>query len=507
MTKPLAYVTLIGMFGSMSKSQYVRGVQCVKSLWLFKHKKSVLSPIDASKQALFDQGHAVGKLAQTIYPNGKEIAYDTKPFSRKFSLTWDYINSGEHTIYEATFQANQMMCMVDILHKGRDGWELIEVKSSTSEKDSILQDLAVQYYIVTASGLPITKVKLMYINNQYMRQGKLDIQQLFVISDVTEKVLVLQDQVMKNERKFKEVIKENKEPEIEIGPHCDDPYECDCKAYCWQNIPKNSIFDLVGFKYEEKFKLYYQGVVKITDIPEDYDLGEKERLQIQGLKNNASQLKQSQLKRFLEDLYYPLCFFDFESFQSAIPPFRETKPFQQIPFQYSLHILNSPFDVISHQEYIEDKGKDPRETLIKKLLKDIPEHACILVYNAQFEQQIIKELARVFPQYGKDLMIRHDNMMDLMIPFKEKWVYTPEMEGRYSIKKVLPALVPELSYDGLDINNGQAAALSRNILVTTTDKHQKSAIRQNLLDYCKLDTYAMVKLLEKLKTISQEGLS
>ncbi|MBT3261029.1 DUF2779 domain-containing protein [bacterium] len=485
---------------SLSKSQFIRGLQCPKSLWLYKFRSKLRTLPDQAKLALFAAGTEVGQLAQKLFSGGKELQFGGTSFAQKLDLTAQYIKSGVNNIYEATLKYDDILVMVDILHKVKDGWEIYEVKSSTSEKEVSVDDIALQYHVLRGWGLNIVKASLIHINNQYVREQKLDIKQLFKVVDLTEVVQEKQEFIQNKLKALRKVLWERNMPLLDIGPQCFKPYECDFKDYCWQHIPGYSIFNLRGMKLEEKFELYKQGILDFRRVPFNYALTDKQSQQIKAELNDEKMIDQKKIKAFLDKLYYPLYFLDFETFQTPIPPFKGIRPFQQIPFQYSLHYLNSSFDVLSHKEFLAEPGTDPRLKLVKQLVKDIPANTCILAYNSSFEKKVIEDLADIYPDYADKLRDISNRVFDLMIPFQQNYVYTKEMKGSYSIKKVLPALVPELSYQGLEINNGGIASITYRELVKEKDQGKRAKVKDNLLQYCKLDTLAMVEIWRKLQS-------
>ena len=484
-----------------SKSQFLRGLQCHKSLWLYKYKPELRTLPDQSQQAIFDSGTEVGLLAQKLFPNGKEIIFKDASFTRKIKQTRELIKNGTETIYEATFSYNNVLVMVDILHKGSSGWGLHEVKSSTELKDIHISDLSVQYYVLSGCGLPISKASLVYINNQYVKNGELDIKELFSITELTNKIEESQGFVEDQLSQMNEMLK-GKCPGIDIGNHCDTPYPCDFKDHCWSHVPEYSIFDIRGLYTSKKFELYSKGILALSDIPDDYDLASSQRLQIASELTNKVTINKKGIKEFLDTLYYPLYFLDFETFMSAVPIFDGTRPYQQVPFQYSLHVLEDESAKLKHYEFLAKEGIDQREELIKSLTSKIPDEACIMVYNMTFEKRILRELSEQFPSYKNKLMDIHENILDLMAPFQKKDYYTKEMKGSYSLKLVLPALLPRLSYKGMAISDGGEAMNTYATLHLLEDKKEVEQIRNDLLEYCKLDTFAMAKLLEKL---NEEG--
>jgi hypothetical protein len=291
------------------------------------------------------------------------------------------------------------------------------------------------------------------------------------------------------------------EPDINIGTHCILPYECDFKDHCWAPLPENSIFEISGMQKKKKFNLYNKGITQIQNIPEHFPLTDKQKIQFNATAHNQDHIDKEKLQEFLNKLYYPLYFLDFESLQIPIPRFRNSHPYQQIPFQYSVHWLNNPAAVLGHNEFLAIEGKDPRKLLAKSLIKHIPGNACILSYNAGFEKSIIKTLADLFPWLKTRLMKIHDNTQDLIVPFEKYYLYTKDMHGSHSIKKVLPALIPEIDYADLKISDGETATRIYETLHTMQDESKKAAIKSDLLKYCKLDTYAMVRIVEKIREL------
>ena len=480
----------------LSKSQFIRGLQCHKSLWLYKNKYELRTEPDAAQQAIFDAGTDVGVFAQQLFPNGHEIIYDYKKIDENVNKTQELIDSETKTIYEASFIYEDVLVMVDILHKGDNGWEMYEVKSSTSVKEVHGNDISIQYYVLKGNGLDISKTALVHINSKYERNGELDIQQLFTIVDITDVAIANQLFVKEQLSSLKGML-EGDIPKIDIGPHCSDPYPCDFKEHCWQHIPKYSIFDIAGLYTKKKFELYNQGILKIEDVPPDYKLSDKQRFQIDTEISMKDFINKDGIMKFLTQLEEPIGLFDFETFQQVVPAFDKQRPYQQIPFQYSLHVLNN--SKLDHYEFLGEPGKDPREELVNRMLAQTKECKTILVYNKTFEVQRIKELALHFPDKAEKLNDILNKIVDMMKPFQDKDYYTKEMRGKFSIKLVLPALVPELSYDDLDIADGGMAMSAYAKLQKMSNADEIEKIKSDLLKYCELDTYAMVKILEKLK--------
>jgi hypothetical protein len=290
-------------------------------------------------------------------------------------------------------------------------------------------------------------------------------------------------------------------PVKDIGAQCSNPYNCDFMTHCWSHIPDVSIFDLVRLNTNKKFELYADGILEFSQLHEGHELTEGQQMQVESFLNKKGFIDISSIRSFLSTIKYPVYFMDFETFQSAIPLFDNSKPYQQIPFQFSVHHKYTRQEEPIHNEFLAEAIGDPRENFIVALLKATEGPGTILTYNQAFEIARIKELSTDFPKYKADLDERITRVMDLMTPFSKRWYYTPVMNGSYSIKAVLPALVSELSYNDLEIGDGGTASAAFLNLFSNNDSMQVETIRNNLKEYCKLDTLAMVKLLDKLEEI------
>jgi hypothetical protein len=355
----------------------------------------------------------------------------------------------------------------------------------------------VQYQVITGTGLKVTKAFVVHLNTGYRRNGALELDTLFIRHDVTDEVRARQADVKKEITRQKLMLKGD-EPDIAIGPWCSDPYECDFICHCWQEVPDDSVFDLAG-KGADTFELYKRGIEELKDIPLNLLKGNQLQ-QVEAARSKKMVVNKKGLRHFLDTLRYPLYFLDFETFMDGIPPYDGMKPFQQVPFQYSLHWQKRAGSTLFHTEYLARPGIDPRQEIAERLLKDIPEGACVLAYWKSFEAGRIKELAELFPARKKRLLSIIDNMVDLIEPFKARHLYSWQQKGSHSIKAVLPAFVEGMSYDDMEIGDGGAAMEAYQRMCECADKPKELAkVRKDLLEYCKQDTLAMVRLLEVIE--------
>jgi len=491
---------------ALSKSLYIRGLQCEKSLWLKKKKPEVLQAPDDGAQAVFDTGTSVGELACELFSGGERIEY-TGDFSSQIAKTKELMEHGIKIIYEATFCFDGILVMVDILRVGKDGLIINEVKSSTSVKEVYIDDASIQYYVISSLGYKVSAINIIHIDNSYVRGEKLELEKFFHTEDVTEQVRQKQADIPQILGKFDEILSKDTEPEVDIGPQCSDPYTCDAWEYCWREqrgIPEYSIFDISGLRSKKKFELYKSGVVKFEDIKELDKFNASQQIQIRSELSKEQVIDKEAIKEFLDTLSYPLYHLDFETFQQAVPEFIGLRPYEQIPFQFSIHKDDGKGN-LEHFEFLAEVGADPRYELALNLIKFIPQDACVLAYNMSFEKRVIRRLAVNYPQVSNELMAIHDNIKDLMAPFVSKSYYHPKMRGSYSIKYVLPALVPEFesAYKDLNLIHHGGEAMQAYEAMAFMNETQRDAYKKALLAYCKLDTLAMVKVLEKLREVAK----
>lgn len=492
---------------TLSKSTYIRGLQCEKSLYLYKHFYYLKDEISKSQQAIFDQGNKVGLLAQELFPGGVDASTENHfEYLKSVETTRQLIKQGEKVIYEATFMYNNVVAAIDILVKDADGWKAYEVKSSTGVSETYIKDASIQYYIISNSGIELQDIFIVHINNQYIKKGPLNVNELFSMVSVLGHVKPLQSGIPVQLDDFQVLLNKNDIPSIDIGRHCDHPYPCDYKGQCWQHIPEYSIFNISRLNSAKKFDLYSQGIVSVDQMdPNSLLLNESQKLQVTCELENKTHIDKNKIAAFLNDLNYPIHYLDFETINPAIPIYDNSKPYQQLVFQYSLHIQKKTGET-SHLEYLAetDPELDPRVQFVEQLIKDCGSEGDILVYNIGFERSKLEQLALLFPEHKKTLTAIINRMKDLMPPFQNKWYYSPKMKGSYSIKYVLPALVPELSYEELEIREGGTASSVFVQMLTGEYESDMDKTKKYLLEYCKRDTYAMLKIVEKLKDLFNE---
>lgn len=478
---------------SISKSKYIVGLRSLKELWANYHAKEMLPEVDAQTQLIFDQGHKVGNLAKELFPGGIDLD-SIRNFNETIEATKDAVKHRK-PIYEATFAEDRMYARADILvPSGTDEWDLYEVKSSTGVKEDYLQDVAFQNVCYKAAGIKINKSFVIHVDSSYVFFEPLDIDQFFAIVDVTNEIKAYEEIVRLRLPRMLEVIDSEEMP-------ADMPELITDCPICSAEIPENSVFELVKINKHKAQEWYLSGIKNLDEFDRDNDLSKNQRIQLESYRSKEEHIDRDKINSFLDKLEYPLYFLDFETFGlgNAIPFIENSRPYQHIPFQYSLHIQREPSAPIEHKEYLhQEAGTDPRQEFMEKLKEDIGEEGSIIAWSMGYEKQILRKVMsdlQIDNQFFNDLQTR---FVDLMQPFQQFSLYHPSQKGSYSLKYVLPAFT-ELRYSDLDIADGGTAAIEYlKAFKGELAEDESARVYNDLLKYCELDTYAMVELLEVL---------
>ena len=484
----------------LSKSKYLSGLQCPKLLWHYYNAKDEIPKPDAETQAIFDQGHEVGELAKKLYPDGIEVAKGLVDFDKVIEQTQKLI-SERRPLFEAAFLYKNAYARADILNPAEDdGWDIVEVKSSTEVKDINLHDLSLQWYTYQGAGLSIKRCYILHINNKYVRQGDIDPRKLFAITDVTEEVNRLRPSVERKLSDMTETIAGKTCPGVAIGTHCSTPYECSLQYKCFSFLPRHNPLTLYHLNKEKAYTLIQQGVTDILSLGDRVALSDRQKIQVESLRSQKPYFDKNSIRAFLDTLEYPLYFIDFETIAPAIPLFDNTKPYQAVPFQFSLHIQKLPGKDTEHHGYLADGKIDPRPELLELLKKYLGTRGSIVAYQASFEKEKLNRACEAFPEYARWNEDIQNRIVDLIEPFRAYHYYHYDQCGSASIKAVLPVLTGT-GYDGMAISEGGMA--SREFLRVTFSENvtedERKAVRKNLEDYCTLDTMAMAEIVEKLR--------
>lgn len=487
----------------LSKSKYCLLSQCPKLLWLDTYHRE-LKTIDPAVEERMIAGNEVGDLAMGLFGDFVEVTVmnenDRPDIPAMIEKTRECIDNGVENICEASFSYEGLYCAVDILRKEKGGYAIYEVKSSTHEAEIYGIDIAYQKYVLEHCGVTVTGTYLVCINSDYVRGEELDITHLFRIVDMADWVALETPMIPSRLKLAEKTLSSETEPSCDIGEHCEDPYHCPYWEYCTRNLPQPSVFDLYRLPFKKKVEYYHKGMISYEDMLSAPKLNDKQLRQIQfHLQDCGDYIDEGGIQDFLNTLSYPIYFLDFETMQQVIPQYPNTKPYQQIPFQYSLHYIEKPGGELKHKEFLAESGENP---LRESLCRDIPMHTCVTAYNRGFECGRLNELALLFPDLAPHLLNIRSNIQDLLTPFQSGYYYNRAMGGSFSIKSVLPALFPddpELDYHNLEgIHNG-GEAMTIFPKIKDMPPEEQAIARKNLLAYCKLDTYAMVKVWEALQ--------
>jgi len=483
----------------ISKTKYLNGLQCKKLLWYIYNEPDAIPEPDEETQVIFAQGHLVGEYAKKLFPAGVEIDH-TGSFEEGLRQTKELILK-RVSIFEAALIYKNCYARADILEPVRkDKWNLIEVKSTTGEKEVNYPDIAFQYYLYTGAGLKIDKCYLMCLDNAYVRKGAIEPEKLFQKIDFTEEIKnKLSKTIAKNVAEMVKAISAKTYIEPCIGPHCHDPYECPLIDKCWEFLPERNVF-LLYRNTKLPFSLIKEGIYELAKIPERFELSEKNQIQVESEKTGKPYIDKEKIKEFLDTIHYPAYYMDFETWASAIPMLDGSRPYQLIPFQFSLHVVREKGAAPEHYSFLADDTTDPRPEFMEKLKDVMGTEGSVIVYNAGFELRILRECAEAFPKYKKWVESIENRIVDLLKPFRDFAYYHPLQDGSCSIKNVLPVLTGK-SYADLEISDGGMASREYYRVTFTDDNEDKAKVRKDLEEYCGLDTMGMVEIVEKFNAL------
>ena len=490
----------------LTKSRFASGNQCAKRLYYEIHRVDLRSPVTEAQQYLFDTGTQVGALARDRFPGGRLIALPPWEHDEAEAETQEAL--ADHSIpavYEAAFSTDDVRVRPDILVRTEvDAFDLYEVKMSASTKDEHVADVGLQLWVIEQAALAIRRVHIIHINNQFVYQGgAYDIESLLTIEDVTEQAREFAtEHLPQSLYGMREMLQSPSEPDVPIGPHCTSPYPCPFFDHCREALPLHRVEHLPGLRSNIRQELSQLGVSdasSIGDIPSSF--GRLNALQ-QRVRDSAisdALYIGPELQRALDQLEYPWHSIDFETFNPALPRYTGTRPYQVIPFQWSLHKVDRDGN-IQHAGFLHSTSEDPRKEFLSSLLDSIDPEGSIITYSP-YEATRLKSLVETFSEYGGAIEALLPRMVDLAKIVREHF-YHPGFLGSFSLKAVLPALVPELDYEHLTISDGQAAAASFvKMIADGVDSDEKQARYDALWEYCQQDTLALVRVIEALRGV------
>src|SRR3989344_496179 len=489
----------------LSKTRLMRGYQCLKSIYLTIHHKELEPPVSTDLQAIFDQGNEVGAVARIKFPDGVLIDSPAWDFFGALKKTRELLQNETEVIFEAAFEYKGCFARADIIiySKETKRWSIFEVKSTTKVKDEHLDDVGLQAWIMANAGLPIEKISIMHLNTECRFPN---LKNLFTEVDVTEELRKRYNSIPDRLTVIFKTIRSETAPIVDIGPHCTSPNECPFISHCWneKKIQKLSVFDLPNIR-SRKWELYSEGIISLDD-PKLSELSPTQQRVVDVFKSKNRFIDTSGIKKAIASWEFTLVFLDFETINPAIPRYDKTGPYQQVPFQFSIHIWASPNSNLVHHEYLHVDKSDPRPVLIPKLLESCGTEGSIVAYYGQFESSRISEMAEYSIEYKEQLEALTVRIVD-PLPIIRDFVYDDLFHGSFSLKKVAPAILGAASsYDGMLVDNGTAAQRAfENIIDERTSSKTRTELIQASLEYCKKDTLVMVELVKWLFEVGNEN--
>ena len=490
-----------------SKSDFTKGCQCPKMLWMDLHHPELFDP-SLQDDVILAGGDEIGEMAKYHLGNSGDVTIrQTFDFGEMARETTIQLFREARTVFEATFVYKGLVCMADCVVPRQRSWhcDVYEVKGSSHIKPYHLQDLAYQVYVIEKAGWHIDNAYLVHVNGDYRLHGFLDYDALFTDEDVTDQIRsIIADGIDGRIADFMAAVQAADAPGIACGKHCNSPHPCGYQGTCCGHVP-GWLFSMAGIGRSKAIELAAKGVRTADDLA-GMKLTGLQRSQIDAGESGAT-VNPAKLAEFLDGIEYPVAYLDFETIQTAVPKYEGTGPWAQVPTQFSLHVLSED-GALTHAEHLAPAEGDPRRGVAEALIAAVPETGTVLAYNMSFEKTRISELAAAFDDLAPALLGINERVQDLIVPFKKGWLYLPAQQGSCSIKRVLPALFPddpELDYHSLSgVHNG-TEAISAFASLSSRPAEEQRRVRRQLLDYCCLDTLAMVRVHEALRTYAGVG--
>ncbi len=475
-------------------------------LWLKKHDKSKLPEPDDNLQAIFDAGVEFEQYANKRFPDGVDIGFnDFSEYRSMPGRTMQAVDSNAKTIFQGRFEGDNITCICDVVDRvEKNTFDLYEIKSSTKVKPEHLPDLAFQVIVLEAAGIQVRTIAVIHVNNQYVRDGAIDPIKLSSVTDITDEVRAKIEETKSNIQRALEIIDLPELPDpspryAQLGSLND---WMEIYKLLGNTIDKYSIYNLIAPGVKRIGQLEDLGITFIKDIPDAFNLTPKQQVQVMATKGDERIINEGKIKDFLNTVTYPLYFLDYETAMSFTPLYDGSRPYQQIPFQYSLHVIEKPGGELTHTEYLHRDKSNPVPSLLHKLKQDLGDVGSVIVWYKSFEMGRNSEMAQMFPEFAEFLEGVNSRVIDLMESFANGWFVDKDFLGSASIKSVLPVLVPKLSYKELGVQEGASAQrLWMDAVLRDKSGIDKEKLFSDLVEYCKMDTLAMVEIWKVLESV------
>ncbi len=482
----------------ISKTAFLKYDQCQKAFFLYKKHPYLRDAISKEKQFTFNRGHSVGKLAQQLFPDGIDVSAQAKNSKAAFELTQQLLKENCKTIYEATFIFDGVLVMVDILHFDGEQWMAYEVKSSLKVSDAYIKDACLQYYVLKNSLTSFTDLFLVTLNSSYVFENKINLKQLFKKRSIKINAEENIDFFNRTISQMNLVLERNAIPDIPIGKQCFSPYDCDYLGTCWKNTkdPK-SVFKIGKSDREQLFALYFSGAETVDKIDLNSDLKPHLKIQANSISTGEPYFEKKEINQFLKKVNSNFCFLDMEIWSPAIPKYNGTSPFEQIPFLFSLCYFSN--GVPEFKNYLKPIESDSRYEFLLAILETTKNFESVLVFDKNLEQQVLAKLENLFPEKKTEIAILRAKMIDLAAPIQNFNFFHPKFNGNFSLKAVSEIFNSESDYANLEIASGIVAMHKYEGLLEIENEILAEETKQQLIDYCNIDTLTCLKFFEYLK--------
>lgn len=487
----------------LSKTSFLRSVQCQKAFFLYKKYYHLKDPLPPEKRAIFNRGHKVGDLAQQLFPGGIDVSPGhVFKFAESVQKTKEVIAAGQEVIYEAAFVFDETLVAMDILVK-RDGkWYAYEVKSSLKISHAYVMDAALQYYVIKNVLPELEDIFIVNLDESYVLEDKLDIHKLYKITSVKKDAERNVDFIKHHIAAAKATFHKNELPQTSIGGHCFSPYACDFMGTCWKHTSVNNVFELSGVSKKQAGDWLVKGYLQINDVP-DQELTGKSLQYVRSFRDNKEIVDQAQIRTFLKNITYPIAFLDMEFYTPAIPKYKGKKPFELTPFLFSWLRLYREHDVAEENFFFHDEESNPEQKFVEQLIQLSEKVGRILVYDTGQEIAALNNIVKHHPQYKKDVEKIKKKFIDLAEVFTNLWYYHPQQKGSTSLKKIHQGIFGKDIYAELPVNSGILASYGYDEYLTEPDIFKKQEIKENLIAYCKTDTQAVLDVFVHLKEVAR----
>jgi len=485
----------------LSKTSFLKSVQCTKAFFLYKNHYNLKDPLPKEKQAVFNRGHQVGVLAQSLFTGGIDVSpTHVSKFNDSVKRTKELIEQGQKVIYEAAFVYDDVLIALDILVNEGGKWFAYEVKSSLKISAAYVMDAALQYYVLVNCLPSLEDFYLVTMNAHYVLQDELDVQALFKIKSVKADAKKNTEFIKYHIQQAKNVIDKDVLPKVAIGEKCFTPYQCDFYGTCWKHEPTNNIFEFSGISKKQAQIWFEKGFKTVYYIPEE-ELSGNTKLMVQAYKNHTEIIDKPALKKFFTKVKYPIAFFDAEMYAPAVPQYKGTSPFEATPFLFSWHSMEHEKAIPQHSYFYQEENKYPGKVLLDYLIAEAEKVNTILVFDTAQELKALNGVVKHFPEYKKTIDKLKKKFVDFSDVFTNLWYYHPQTKGSMSLKKIYESVFGKSIFDDLAIKSGLLASYKYDDYLKETDLFKKEEVKNNLIEYCKTDTQAMYDLFVYLSML------